>query len=362
MYRLGKLARERHDLARELNMLAAAQDLLDSALGDHLALPRPVGHNHAQAAALKVERDLVDLLPCSVHSLGVLKLSEFDHDCLVDQVAQAGLKVAVEIGAAEHTHVLATERVKVPLEHHLVLREGARLVAAEHVHGTEVLYGAELLDDNVLTAQSRRPAREAGGHDHREHLRRDAHGDRHRKEKRVEPGTLGEAADHEHNGAHDQHERHEHARNRGHARIKRRKRLPAARELARNTAKIGRGSRRHRHAQTRTALHRCAGKGDVRAVAEREQRGRRAVFAHECGRALLLRLGLTGERRLVHEQVACLHDAQVGRDHVARSKTHDIAGHHVGHGNLKLARYTRNAASAHAAGVAHHIFERGRSE
>ena len=68
---------------------------------------------------------------------------------------------------------------------------------------------------------------------------------------------------------------------------------------------------------------------------------------------LLNGLALAGERRLGHKQVLGGDDAHIGRDHVAGGELHDIAGHHVFHGDLA----PRVPAADHAAGGGHHVLE-----
>ena len=70
-------------------------------------------------------------------------------DGLVDEVAKARLEAAVEVGVAQHPCVLAAHDVHVVLEDDAVLGEGAGLVAAQHVHGAQVMDGAQVLDDDV---------------------------------------------------------------------------------------------------------------------------------------------------------------------------------------------------------------------
>nr|WP_255467303.1 hypothetical protein [Raoultibacter phocaeensis] len=55
----------------------------------------------------------------------------------------------------------------------------------------------------------------------------------------------------------------------------------------------------------------------------------RSVTASPRAGGLLDRLALAGKRRLAYEQVLRLHDAHIGRNHVARCKSHDIAHHNL---------------------------------
>ena len=209
------LGREREDIGAHLDLAADVDHLLDGALGDELALARPVGDHHAHATAVEVEGDLVHESPLLARSgdgiglgRGALRgggggaragltgcpgrgasgprvhaptarrqrLGTLD-DGLVHEVAQARLEQAVEVGVAQHAVAGRAEHVEMALEHDLVAREGAGLVAAQHVHRAEVLDGGDLLDHDVLRAHGLGAARQARRHDDGQHLRGDPHGD-----------------------------------------------------------------------------------------------------------------------------------------------------------------------------------------
>ncbi len=57
----------------------------------------------------------------------------------IEDVAQAGLEVAVEIGQHQDLVVLFQFHVTVPFQHHPVHGQRARLVRTQDVHGAEVL-------------------------------------------------------------------------------------------------------------------------------------------------------------------------------------------------------------------------------
>ena len=57
----------------------------------------------------------------------------------VEDVLEAGLEVAVDVGEGEHAVVFAQRDVAVLLQDDLVHRERAGLVGAQHVHRAEVL-------------------------------------------------------------------------------------------------------------------------------------------------------------------------------------------------------------------------------
>ena len=357
---LAEVIGERGDRPCVLHVRARGQNLLHGALGDHLGLARLVRHHDAHEAALEVEGDLVHLAVALIQRRGVEQLLAALHDCAVDEVAQARLEAGVEVGVAQHSVVLVAHDVHVAFEHDLVLGEGAGLVAAQHVHGAEILDGGQLLDDDVPAAHLLGAAGEAGGHDDRQHLRGDAHGNRHREEQGIEPVALGEAAREEDDGAHHEHEAHEHARDVGDATVEGRGAGGVA-ERAGELADAGVTGRGNGDRRGRAALHRGAGERDVGAVGESEAgRGDACLrgfrVRRDGGGDLLDRLGLAGEGALVHEEVLGLENAQVGGHEVAGSEADDVAGHDLGHGELLLGL----ASADDAAGVGHELLERSR--
>ena len=71
----------------------------------------------------------------------------------VDKVFEAGLEEAVQKRMAQHTCVLVAIGVEVALEHDAVFGEGAGLVAAQDIHGTQVLDRRQLLDDYLAAGE-----------------------------------------------------------------------------------------------------------------------------------------------------------------------------------------------------------------
>ena len=140
--------------------------------------------------------------------VGALREGALD-DRVIDEVLHAGREVAVEEGIAKDAGVLAAVDVEVALEHDAVLGEGAGLVGAEDVDGTEVLDRVETLDDDAGAAEVDGTLAEAGGDEHGQHLGREADGDGEREEQGVDPVALGDAGDDEDHRQHDEHEAHE---------------------------------------------------------------------------------------------------------------------------------------------------------
>ena len=199
---------QRLNFGVQVNKGACVEDFLDSALGDHLRLVIfCVSHHNAHAATLKVKRDLVDFLVLNAQQVsGQFVVGSLDN-CVVNEVAKAGLEVTVQIRVTEHARILFTQNVEVTLKHNLVCGDGTGFVGAQDVHGTQVLDCGRILNNNVLLGHLRSTARKASGHNNRQHLRGNANGNRDAEEQRVKPVTFEESVCKEHDGAHNQHKR-----------------------------------------------------------------------------------------------------------------------------------------------------------
>ena len=241
----------------------------------------------------------------------------------------------------EHAVAGRAQHVEMTLEYDFVAREGPGLIAAQHVHGAQVLDGGDLLDHDVLRAHGLCAASEAGRHDNRQHLRRDAHGDGDGEQQRVEPIALGEAAQDEHDGAHDEHEPDEHAGDRRHAGVETRGGRAGV-ERACDAAQVGARTGGHDDARARTALHGGAREGEVRAIVDDE---RPSDGLPDGGGGLLDGVGFAGEGGLGEEQVLGRDDAQVGGDDVTRGEFDEVAGDHVRQRDFRGPGVLANAAA-----------------
>ena len=145
----------------DLDKGADLEHFLGSSLGDHLGFALGVGDNYAQTTAREIEGHLVDLGIAVAQALaqhGIGCDSRGRHvgtvdDGQVDKVLEAGLEEAVQKRMAQHARVLVAIGVEVALEYDAVFGEGAGLVAAQDVHGTQVLDRRQLLDDNLATSE-----------------------------------------------------------------------------------------------------------------------------------------------------------------------------------------------------------------
>lgn len=321
-------------LAVDLDLRARGEDLLEGALGHHARVALVVAHDDRKAPALEVERQLVDAVvalgellggdggavgrgPDLVGPLGERALD----DRRVDEVLDAGREIAVEESVAQDAGVLVAVDVQVALEDDAVLGEGAGLVGAQDVDRAEVLDGVEALDDHTVAAEVDRALAEARGHEHGQHLGREADRDGQREEQGRYPIALGDAGDDEDERQHDEHQAHEQAARGLDAGVEGGLAL-AADERAGGLAEHRAGAGGHDDAAGVARDHGGAHEGEVLEVGERSADDG-AVLGEL--RALLDRLGLAGERSLAHKEVAGGEDAEVGGDDVAGREVDDVA-------------------------------------
>lgn len=105
----------------------------------------------------------------------------------------------------EHLYRILAEHIHMPFEDDLVLRKRAGFVSAKRVHGSKILDRIKALHDDLPTRHHHRVLGQRGGDDHRQHFRREPHGDRDRKQKGFAPVILGKSIDQEDNRHHHQH-------------------------------------------------------------------------------------------------------------------------------------------------------------
>ena len=125
-------------LAVDRVVLACREHLFDGALADENVNPVIAPQNDGHPPSFEVERHLVDLLEPGLDLKAGLELDMFQ-DGDVQQVLEARLMEAVQIGVFEHAVRVVASDVEVALENDAILRERAGLVRAQHVHRPEVL-------------------------------------------------------------------------------------------------------------------------------------------------------------------------------------------------------------------------------
>ena len=129
-------------------------------------------------------------------------------DGAIHQVLKSRLEITVEISVAQNAVflVLGSIHVHVALQYDVVLRQGARLVGTENVHGTEILNGVQILYDGLLARHDHRSFRKVGGNNHRQHLGGKSHGHGDGEDEGLHPVALRNAVDQEHDRYHYEHE------------------------------------------------------------------------------------------------------------------------------------------------------------
>ncbi len=332
-----------------LGKRADGEHFFHGSFGDHLNLAASVAHYGGKTTAREIEGYFVDLHICfgevgETRVAQLLFLRALD-DRQVHEVLIARLEIAVEVGMPKHARIFLAVDVPVVLQHHLVLRERAGFVGAQHVHGAKVLNRVEVLDDGLLLAHRDRALGQTGGHDHGEHLGGEAHGDADGEQPCLEPIPLGDAVDHEYEGNHYHHELDKDLGNAVYAlgeaclhglvgEVRRHR----AKERAVAHAKGKRGGA----ARNNAAAH----EGDVFV------RGCRVGRLAACG-DLLDRFALARQARLTYKEVLGLDDSHVGGNHVACREMDDVAHDHFVDGNL----LARGSLSAHRRRGGDHVEE-----
>jgi hypothetical protein len=231
-------------------------------------------------------------------------------DRLVHRALESGLVGAVERGQPDHRLVALAPQVDVPVHRDLTHRQGPGLVAAEDVHAAEVLDGRELLDDDLLLRHADRPARQGDRDDHGQELGRQPDREGDGEQERLQQIPAQHRVDQEH----EQHEEHDDLEDQE-------AELPGAAlelglgrttdQLCRDTPELRGGTRRLDTGDADAAHHRRA--------------------AEETGAGVSLgRQRLSGERRLVQEEILGGHERHVGRHEIPRREVDDVAGDHGG--------------------------------
>ena len=345
-----QFGRERTDGSGDFGVGADLEHLLHGPLGDNLPFAGMVLDDHRHAAAGKVERDFVHLVIAVLHRFQV-EIPHMGENRLVHQIFQPCLEKAVEIGVAEDALpvVIASIGVDVLFQDDLVAGQRSGLVGAEDVHGSEILDGVQILDDDLFPGHRNRPFGEVGRDDHGEHLGGQPDGNRHGKDEGVQPVALRDPVDHEDKRHHDEHEADEQHAYLCDALVESRG-GPVSGDGPGDGSQIGvvpgleydGGGRAADHVRTHVAD-----------VVQFHDAALCVSPATGLG-ALLDRFGFARQRGLADEEILGLGDPHVGRNHVARGKHDDVSRNELLDGNLRNARL----AAPHRAGVLDQSLER----
>ena len=245
---------------------------------------------------------------------------------------------------AQHTCVLIAVGVEVALEHDAVFGEGAGLVAAQDVHGAQVLNRRQLLDDNLATGEVLGALRQTRGHDDGKHLRRDANSHARGEQQRVDDVALGGGVDGKDGRRHNKHKAYEQHGDARDAAVKCALLASPVEHLgdaAQVSVRAGGNDKRHGGA----VLHGGAGEDDV-LVGREWQCGAVGTLDDGDGSGLLDGLALAGECGLDHKQVACGDDAGICWHHIAGREADHIAGDELVEGGLDALAVAQGGAGA----------------
>ena len=336
---------ERNIHAAQAQMAAGGEDFLDGALADQLMVIILFGNDDGHAAAHEIERDFIDFDVIAGQLHFRLQFHMVEHGA-VEQVFEARLVMAVQVSELQHFIGRLAEHIRMALEHDLVLRQGACLVGAEHIHGAEVLDRIEALHDDFLFRQFYGALGQGAGDDHGQHFRRQADGHGQGKQERFHPVALGPAVDQEHQRRHHEGEADQQPADAVHARFKRGRRALGGRHARGDGAEI-------RAVARGQYQRRCRARDHIRA--HEQQIGQfHGVAAPAVGQLghLFHRQGFTRHGGLADEQVFCGKQTAIGRDHVAGRQHDDVALHQLADRQLDLL-----AIAQHGGCIADHGFQ-----
>jgi hypothetical protein len=153
-----------------------------------------------------VEADLVDLLEGGIGGDSHVLLAEEFGDGLVEPVMRAVLEMHAQISEFGDRIVEASGHIDTVRVDDAVLGQGAGLIDTQHVQRAQILNRVKAADDHPLPREAGSAAGQAGGHDHRQHLRGQTNRDRDGEHRRLRPVPGDNAVDRQHDRRHHQHE------------------------------------------------------------------------------------------------------------------------------------------------------------
>ena len=276
-----------------------------------------------EALADEVVGDLVDLAKTR-DAEAVLLAGRLDGG--VEGILDPRLQRGVQMGEAAHLRGLVALRVHRRAERDDTFREGARLVRAQDVHAAQVLDRFQPPHDHPALRHHPRAAGEGDADDGGQQLGRDAHGQGHREQQRLDPRPVQQEVDGQDEENHHRHHAQEQGPELPDAAGE--LRLRSAREQSSRDGTEGGGAPGlHDQDLRRSAPHRGSQEHRVGTAGDGRVRRQHA-------RQLLDGKRLPGERRLGDQEVAGLQDQAVGGDQVSGREQDHIAGDEVagGHG------------------------------
>jgi len=231
-------------------------------------------------------------------------------------------------GHAISRHPLGLSRDHEAGDRHLVLRQGPRLVRADHRHRPQGFHSRQLPDQRLPAQHPLCPHRQGERHDGGQALR--DHGDCHRdgRQEQVAPLLPGHRSQASDNRCGDQPDDGELRADTVQALLQWRAFLLHALQQIRDLPKLRGHPGGHDHPDAPSVRHLRSRVGDVEPITQR------GVHLLQRVTGLLHRLGLPGEGRLLDPQRRSLEEAQVSGNHRAGIQMHDVARHQVRRGHL----------------------------
>ena len=192
-----------------LGIFADGKHFFHGPFGNHPGAVVVAHYQHRQAPAGEVKGNLVHL---GVGFGQVLELGVFGFfplrpgdDGPVHKVLVAGLEVAVQVRITQHPLAGLAKGIQVVFQGYPVLGQGPCLIRTQHVHGSKALDGVQAFHHGLFLAHGNGALGQAGGNNHGQHFRGQAHGYGNPKQEGVEPVPFGQAVDYKDDGHHGHH-------------------------------------------------------------------------------------------------------------------------------------------------------------
>ena len=110
--------------------------------------------------------------------------------------------------------VVLAVHIEMVFQNNLILGQGAGLIRTKDVNRSKILNRIEIFYDGLLFAHGHGTLGKAGGHNHGKHLRGQANRNGDTEQERIQPISLGNTVNKEHQGDHNRHKANQNPRNR----------------------------------------------------------------------------------------------------------------------------------------------------
>ncbi len=218
----------------------------------------------------------------------------------------------------------------------LGLGQRPRLVGAQHIHGAEVVDGGQTLHDDAMPSEPSCPIGQRHGDHHGQQLGCKADGESQRKQKRVQPWAMEQHI----GGQHEQHQEDGEAHHQEAElpdALGKCVRRPRRRQPFGKTAQLGRAPGAAHQRRGGATDHRSSHAEEVHC------RGRGLGWSGKLGWLLFDWVGLAGEERLVHEEIARREQPAIARHEIPGSKLDHVPRHELVDRNLAAASIAKHA-------------------